>query len=279
MNSKVQFLQGEFFARLSDDDRILVSRILDLTDLSERHNLVKYTNFLEALQSSLAVSVLNRLGASYMLWGGYPEAERKILAVFPDGYADENDLYGDFPITALSFSFRTAAHLSHRDFLGSFMSKRISRELTGDIIVNEGTALAFVSKTAGTVIINECVKIGSEGVKISLCEEPAAARENNFIEINGTVPSLRIDCIISLALKVSREKSAGFIKSNLVSVRYANINTGKYDFSGSGNELSPSKTLSEGDVFSVRGKGKFILYSVGNKTKKDRFHVIIKKYV
>ncbi|MFR1581825.1 MAG: hypothetical protein ACLST1_07365, partial [[Eubacterium] siraeum] len=40
-----------------------------------------------------------------------------------------------------------------------------------------------------------------------------------------------------------------------------------------------SKQLSEGDVFSVRGKGKFILQCIGETGRKGNIHITVKKYI
>ncbi|MDE7290085.1 MAG: hypothetical protein K2N71_11390 [Oscillospiraceae bacterium] len=68
-----------------------------------------------------------------------------------------------------------------------------------------------------------------------------------------------------MAAGISREKSAMLIKGGSVSVMYS-------------VETAASCQLSEGDIFSVRGHGKFVLYSVNGRTKKDRFHITVKKY-
>lgn len=40
-----------------------------------------------------------------------------------------------------------------------------------------------------------------------------------------------------------------------------------------------SKQLSEGDVFSVRGKGKFVLQCIGETGRKGNIHITVKKYI
>ena len=89
---------------------------------------------------------------------------------------------------------------------------------------------------------------------------------DEFSEITGTVSSLRIDCITSLVTKQSREKSALHIKSVGADVNYKKV-------------FSPDTQLKAGDIFSIRGFGKFILFSIGGVTKKNRIHVCIKKYI
>jgi len=40
-----------------------------------------------------------------------------------------------------------------------------------------------------------------------------------------------------------------------------------------------SKQLSEGDVFSVGGKGKFVLQCIGETGRKGNIHITVKKYI
>jgi RNA-binding protein YlmH len=41
---------------------------------------------------------------------------------------------------------------------------------------------------------------------------------------------------------------------------------------------NPSKQLEQGDVISIRGKGRIVLEKVGGTTKKDRINIVIKRY-
>ncbi len=268
---------GEFFKKLSDEDKVIVARIGDMADIAEKKHQPKFSFFLDDMQISLAVSAANHIGVSYILWGGYEDASRNIIGIFPEFYPMDN-VNEEFPIQALCFRYKPEYKLSHRDFLGSFMSKRIDRSLVGDIIVNDGCTVAFVYKTAVEIISSECVKIGSVGVKITALDNPEIIKNDNFSEIKGTVSSLRLDCIVSLCTRLSREKSAMLIKCGSVSIRYRNVKHNDYQFIPLSNELQPSALLDEGDTFSIRGYGKFILDSVGNKTKKDRLFICVKKY-
>lgn len=110
-------------------------------------------------------------------------------------------------------------------------------------------------------------KIGRVGVKCAYADsDEKIVRNDKFSEISGTVASLRLDCVVGTATRLSREKSCALIRSGSVSVNH-------------GVTESVSDTLKEGDVLSVRGFGRYILSSVGDRTKKDRIHIVIKKYI
>lgn len=56
------------------------------------------------------------------------------------------------------------------------------------------------------------------------------------------------------------------IRSGIVTLNYQEV-------------LQPDKLLKAGDVFSVRGHGKFRLKEVGEPTKKGRLHITIEQFL
>ncbi len=252
---------NSYYSKLSEDDRILVSHILDMIELCEKSYQPKFSFFLDERQSMLAESVmLEQKYENYKLWGGYDNASRKILAILPMYYDNVQ-----YPFTALSIKYRESDKLTHRDFLGVFMSRQIKRNMLGDIVVGKGLTTVFVYNTVKDMLISEINKIGSVGVKINETDNVEVQIEQSFIEKTGTVSSLRLDSIVSVASGLGRDKSASLIKGGNVTVMYNVVE-------------SPSYQLNENDVFSVRGSGKYILSSINGKTKKDRIHITIKKY-
>lgn len=253
---------NNYYLSLPEEDRLLVSHLLDMIELCEKSYQPRFSYFLNEHEALLAQSVMEEQGCeAYKLYGGYEEASRKILGIFPPYWEDEYS----FPISALNIKYRETDKLSHRDFLGVFMSRQIKRDRLGDIIIESGRAVAFVHNSVKDTLIFEISKIGSVGVKITEDKNPVINAEKNFIEKSGTVSSLRLDSIVGMAAGISREKSAMLIKGGNVSVMYS-------------VETSASRQLSEGEIFSVRGHGKFILHSVNGRTKKDRLHITVKKY-
>ncbi|MBQ3566702.1 MAG: RNA-binding protein, partial [Oscillospiraceae bacterium] len=77
--------------------------------------------------------------------------------------------------------------------------------------------------------------------------------------------SLRLDAVAGFALNVSRGKISGIIKGIGAEVNSSLKNDCSY-------------ILSEGDVFSVRGYGKYRLSQVSGMTKKGRIHITVLKY-
>lgn len=245
-------------------DKLFQARIEDMYRKCERYYCPVFSAFLDERQCAEAEILCRRHGeAAYMLWGGFEEAQRKMLCVF-DEYSKEY-IADEFPMKCLTFIFRKEDKLSHRDFLGSFMAQRLKRETIGDIIISEGKAQVFVTDVAAKLIMSDISKIGRIGVKISDSEPFSFIVQQSFEDFGSTVASLRLDCIVSAAAKVSRENAARLIRSEKVSVNHLPV-------------VSVSHELSEGDIITVRGSGKFILNGVNGTTKKGRIHINLRKY-
>lgn len=252
-----------FLSILSHEDKLLAARVLDAAEMSEEKHMDKFTFFLDEHQQMLCRKVLGSVCfEKFRFFGGYDTAQRQILGTFAP-YSEPEDI--DFPIKAFTFTYRRSDHLTHRDFLGCLMSLGIERDTVGDIIVSEGRTVVFVCDSVA-LPVGALEKIGRVGVKVSEGFELDAIPVQEYKDISGTVASLRLDCVLSLALRISREKAADLIRSTGAEVNYVSVN-------------SQDTRLCGGDVFSVRGYGKFRLADDGVATKKDRIFITVKKYV
>lgn len=253
-----------FGIKLTDEDNILFRSISDKISLAQKHFSPKFTFFLDERQVELVNMVLEKSAVDdYFLFGGYDNAKRKVLAVAPP-YSYAN--FPEFPITALTITHREEDTISHRDVLGSLMALNIERKTVGDIIVGKGKSIVFLYKTVADEVLFGLKKIGRVGVKIIEGFDESVVPVEKAVEISGTVASLRLDCILSHALKISREKASDIIKSKGVAVNCQ-------------EQFSVSYLMKENDKFSVKGFGKFVFSSVNGISKKDRIHITIEKYV
>ena len=249
----------------TSSDKFFYARLGDMVNQAEK-NGVSFSDFLDERQCAEAEKwCLNNVsGLMYSFWGGYPDSMRKMLAVYPDYYQDY--IMQDFPIQCLTFTYRKEDRLTHRDFLGTFMGLKLKRSVTGDIIVGEGMTQAFVTNVASKLISTTVSKIGHTGVKC-ITDRPFEMKvRQEFRTLSGTVASLRLDCLVSFATGLSREKSAMLIRSDRVEINHLQAK-------------SVSTEVSNSDVLSVRGYGKFILSESGNLTRKNRIHITFKKFV
>ncbi|WP_124098638.1 YlmH/Sll1252 family protein [Ruminococcus sp. Marseille-P6503] len=242
----------------------MLNRTVQWAYNAENKFQTKYSFFLDERQLALCETVLQSVKFDgYSSFGGYESAQRKVLGFFAP--YDDKDLQA-FPIVPLTFTYRKSDRLTHRDFLGAVMSLKVSRESVGDIIVSEGKSAVFLYETVAEYVLQNLNRIGRTGVKADKGFDPDMVSIQNFEELKGTVASLRLDCIVALALHISREKAGSLISSLGADVNYAHIS-------------APSCPLKEGDKFSVRGYGKFRLEHIGGASRKQRVHITLTKYV
>ena len=90
--------------------------------------------------------------------------------------------------------------------------------------------------------------------------------EQKVRQIRDTVPSLRLDGIVSSGFSISRGKAAEYISAGKCELNYAPCVKG-------------DKQTAEGDVITVRGLGKIRLDAVGGNTKKGRICVEITRFL
>ena len=84
--------------------------------------------------------------------------------------------------------------------------------------------------------------------------------------VRDTVPSLRLDGIISSGFSISRGKAADYVSAGKAELNYLPCMKG-------------DKQVSEGDLVSVRGLGKLRLEKVGGNTKKGRISIEISRFL
>ena len=249
---------------MESEVRLILAKANDLVRLRDLRNIPKFSVFLTP--SEAAVIESNIKASNCFFYGGYPDAERRIFAVFPD-YISEP--LSEFPISVLKFEYRKVDKLSHRDFLGSFMATGISRDTIGDICVGEGTAVAFVVNEIAPYLIEQISKIGKVGISsriVSIDEVDSYLPPAQTISLNFTVSSLRLDAVLSGLIGCSRNKAENHIKDGLVFI----------------NSFEVTKTIKQikaGDRITLRGTGKFLITGCTSVSKKGRVIIAAEKYI
>lgn len=245
---------------MSADTDCFLAHIRDLNRAAFRSGSPRFTAFLTPGEITLAQQEKQK-GIVQSLWGGWADAERKMLCVHPAEYGISPDA---FPFSCVKVIFRRQDAITHRDLLGSVLGLGLKRELIGDLLIHEGAAHLFVCSAAVPLVCEQLIRVGRVGVH---AEESVFDGDytRSFEEISGTVASVRLDAVVRLAANLSRERAASLILSQEVLKNGLPV-------------LSASAPVQEGDVLSVRGFGKFRLQSVSGPTKKGRLHVTLEKY-
>ena len=250
----------------SSEDRMLLAKLWDKINAGLRRNIVANTCFLSARELEMAKYLFGDLSGLHA-FGGYEEAERKMLIYLPD-YLDEDALMAeDSPVVCLRATFFQEDSLSHRDFLGALMGAGIGRETVGDICVGKGSCDFFVTEEIAPYIEQSFTSAGRTHLHIERMPlTEASIPEPEVKEIKDTLASLRLDSVISSGFRIGRSLASQYVTA------------GKAAIDGLPCE-KPDKAVSEGAKISVRGLGKIKLVSVNGRTKKDRISVTIHKYI
>ena len=173
----------------------------------------------------------------------------------------------DSPVTCLEGTFFREDNLSHRDILGALMGAGIQRETVGDILVEPGRCLFFVTREIAPYVLDNLRSAGRTVLHLTqVLLQGLSLPQPEFQEIRDTVSSVRLDSVIASGFRIGRSLAAEYIRS------------GKAALDGIPCE-KPDKPVPEGAKISVRGLGKIRLASIGGKTKKDRISLLIQKYV
>lgn len=237
---------------------VLISRLKDLADRRDSGNYCTFSPFLGPDVLSEARRIKN-----VVLWGGYDDAERVVAAFLPD-YMSEQDV--DWPISVLVITPSDGKTYNHRDYLGSLMSLGIKRQVMGDIIVDGERAYLFCQESIEEFVINNLTHVAGTLVNVRKADADKELPKRKYEKITGTVASERLDTVVALAANTSRSRAAEFITAGNVTVN--------------GREMIKTTFVpKEGDIFSVRGKGKFVYGGALGVSRKGRTVIEIKKYI
>lgn len=157
--------------------------------------------------------------------------------------------------------------ISHSAILGSLFGLNITSEMFGDIVLYDENFYVYILEDIHEFIVNQLTMVGN--VPISLKEvdlDFLGHYEREYENHELIVASLRIDAIIARLIGCNREKVQVKIHEKLVLLNGEVLDKVSY-------------SLKDGDIFSIRGYGKYVYKGIKSETKKEKFVVLIKKYV
>lgn len=254
------------------EDKMCLSQVLDKIEFSSTREKIEYTDFLDMYQISLVENFLRKTKISnYELYGGYEEAERKILIIYPEKYDKkmiEKNYNKMIRVVRVILPEEEQGKYNHRNYLGGIVKLGLNRQKVGDILVsNDGADIIVINDFAEILKKEFGLLTRFEKSNIEIEEiESLRKKEIRVEEIKIIVPSLRLDNIVSDLAKTSRNKAVQIINQERV-------------FINGQNETKQSKQIKINDIITIRGKGRFIIKeSVGN-TRSGRTVLLIEKYI
>lgn len=246
---------------LETEKKQLEARINDCLRLCGKYSEPRFTCFLtEEEQADLGEIAAYNYNTGY--FGGYDNAKRRMFGVFPE-WQDID--FKEYPIKIVNFIKKYNKELTHRDYLGTVLSLGIERNKIGDILVDENGAYVFASESIADVLLG-IEKIANCGIKTGFVNlEDIKIPEQEYDDLFCIVASMRLDAFVAAVAKCSRNQAMLLIRGGKVAINHK-------------VSEDVSKSVAVNDVLSVRGYGRYIVFSEGGRTGSGRLHVHIKKF-
>lgn len=253
--------------RFTDElERITAAFVFDLAGRAVETGQPEVTGFLDPHQQRVAEKVLHCFRElKFAVWGGYPEAERARLLLYPA------PLQAGVDRVPLSFLEITPGsndfNLSHRDYLGAVLSLGLRREKVGDLLLTEeGSAQLIISPEMSAYLQAQLTSVGRAPVKLrEITPRELAPAASCAREIRATVASLRLDAVASAGFGLSRSKLAQAVRAGQVKLNWQSVK-------------SPSAPVKAGDCLSLAGRGRLEVAAVLGESRKGRRQVLLKKH-
>lgn len=246
-----------------EEEHPFINQVLSWKEDVERSYRAKLTDFLDPREQQIVATLIGVTNESilFKFYGGgsYPERKRAMIAPFYEEIMEE-----DFQLTLLQADYnKKFLSLSHPDALGAFLSLGITRSKLGDISVTDETIQMIVAEDIADYVKANLTSVKNATIKLS--ERPFTSlleKELNWSEEERTVSSLRLDVVLKEIYRLSRKDASSFIAQKNVKVNFRTVEQAAY-------------TLYEGDLLSVRGKGRSKLMTINGRTRKDKYRITI----
>ena len=247
-----------------DDE--LIRRAEDLAAQCSRRGSVTRTRFLTPAEgAALETWAKHAPDVRLLLHGGYDGAERRVGFFLPS-WMEEAQFDPSEHICALEGTAAFGAP-GHRDWLGAALAMGISRDCLGDILIDGSRAVLFCLSSVEQHLLLNLDRVGRCSVVLrALSPEEVCVPERRMEERVFSVQSPRLDAVCAGAFRISRSAAAQAIAAGLLERNYSVC-------------LKPDAAVREGDVLSLRGKGKAAVLDAGShESRKGRLFVKIGLY-
>lgn len=255
-----------------ENNNFLIANVKDKLTLSKKRNKILNTVFYTEIERAQIEKELKIIKENnYFFFGGYEEAERKVLIVYPEKFSEEivkNNLNNILKVIKIVLPSELVDKYNHSSYLGSLMKLGLERDIFGDIICfNEEAYIILLKENAEYVKENLSHLTKFKKAKLEIINfDEIKVKPKEFEEFKIVISSNRLDNFVSELTKGSRSKAEEYILSERV-------------FINGLVELKVSKKLKVKDIITIRGKGKFIIEEFVGNNKKEKEIYIIKKYV
>lgn len=247
-------LNNNYSFKMSKQNKILVSNVLDKYEAYRHDRKNTYTNFLNPYELHLVISYLNHYHISYFIHEPYPFMEKKII-YFGD--------YQDF-ITFYKIFSCDSSPLSHSELLGSLFAIGFQENTIGDIFVQDGICYYINLTRLNNYLEENLVKVGKHAVVLEKIES-LNLQDRQFDIFTILTHGMRADNIIGKISSQSRNQVKQMFLDGKILLNYQEL-------------INYDTVLRENDVLSIRKLGKFRIGKQCGKTKKENIILEIYQY-
>ncbi|MFC2950183.1 YlmH family RNA-binding protein [Virgibacillus sediminis] len=253
----------EIYQHFRKEEQPFIDQALSWKEQVEKVFVPKLTDFLDPRELQILETIIGAQNEEVKLYanGGGMHAERKRAIIAP--FYEEVSA-ADYQLTLLQAEYPSKfVTLSHRDVMGACMSLGLKRKKIGDMLVDNGIIQIVAADEVAPYILANLTEV--KKAKVRLEEKPFTyllEEEKEWEESDKTVSSLRLDAVLKEIYHISRKDAAEFISRQQVKVNFRVVDDSKF-------------ILQEGDLLSLRGKGRSKLAAVNGRTKKDKWKITI----
>ena len=245
------------------DEKMLLAEVLDKIENTNNRNKIEHTDFLDLAQNELVQKFLNKQKVeNYIKYGGFNEAERKMYIFYPEKF---NEQVVEKNLSSIVQIIRI---YTHRDYLGAVMKLGVKRKKVGDIIVENNGADIIIDKEITKFLeqnLNELTRFSKSTITVEDIQNLRNV-EVKKEEIEIIVASLRLDNVASELARCSRSKIIEIMNTERVFVNFQ-------------VETKKTKQIKEGDMITIRGKGRFFIKEIIGQTRSGRTILKVEKFV
>ncbi|MGM8364209.1 RNA-binding protein [Virgibacillus sp. W0181] len=243
------------------DEHAFIDKVISWKEAVEQSYRVHLTDFLDPREQQIVTSIVGTVNEEIQLalFGGVKDTERKRVIIAPF-YEEVKE--SDFQLVLLQADYQRKFNvLTHRDIMGAFLSLGIDRKKLGDIVVDDGIIQIIAAEEIAPFVLMNLTRIKNATIQLEQTSlSNRLEKKLEWKESIQTVSSMRLDVVIKEIYRISRKNAVEFIQKKAVKVNYKQVEDCAFQFM-------------EGDLISVRGKGRSKLIKVHGQTKKEKWRI------
>ena len=246
-----------------DTDLALQKRFTELSDRAETRQMLVFSDFLNLHEQGVLQSANMR--APFVLFGGYPSAERKVACF---GTAEPCAAAENAPFVLLKIAPaapKFAETLTHRDFLGSILALGLRRERVGDILLFDNSGYVFCMESIAAFLTENLDRVRHTTVRVTPTDALPNALTAEPETKSVVIASERLDAVLSAVFRLSRSEAQKLIGAERVFVDSCAVTRADI-------------VLKSNGIVSARGYGRFRYCGTERETKKGKLRVAVQIY-